>query len=95
MGKDVFEVIRDFGGRQKIFAIHFRNVSSPLPHFVETFPDDGYQDMYRVMKTLREVGYSGTVIPDHIPQLVGDERNRPIGTAYCIAYMRSLLCRAN
>ena len=95
MGKDAFEMIRDFGGRKKIFAIHFRNVSSPLPHFVETFPDDGYLDMYRVMKTLREVGYSGTVIPDHIPQLAGDEGTRPIGTAYCIAYMRSLLRRAN
>ncbi len=50
MGKDVFEMIRDFGGRGKIFEVHFRNVSSPLPHFVETFPDDGYMDMYQVMK---------------------------------------------
>jgi mannonate dehydratase len=95
MGKDVFEMIRDFGGRGRIFAVHFRNVSSPLPHFVETFPDDGYQDMYRVMKTLREVGYNGTIIPDHIPQLVGDEGSRPIGTAYCITYMRALLRCAN
>ena len=54
MGKNVFEMIRDFGGRGKIFEVHFRNVSSPLPHFVETFPDDGYMDMYQVMKTLRE-----------------------------------------
>ncbi len=95
MGKDVFEMIRDFGGRGKIFVIHFRNVTSPLPHFVETFPDDGYQDMYRVMKTLREVRYNGLAIPDHIPQLAGDKGTRPIGTAYCIAYMRALLHRAN
>ena len=54
MGKDVFEMIRDFGGRGKIFEVHFRNVSSPLPHFVETFPDDGYMDMYQV-RTLRQV----------------------------------------
>ena len=95
MGKDAFEMIRDFGGRGKIFVIHFRNVSSPLPRFVETFPDDGYQDMYRVMRTLREVRYTGVAIPDHIPQLVGDRGIRPIGTAYCIAYMRALLRRAN
>ena len=88
-------MIRDFGGRGKIFVIHFRNVSSPLPQFVETFPDDGYQDMYRVMKTLREVRYNGMAIPDHIPQLTGDQGIRPIGTAYCIAYMRALLGRAN
>ena len=95
MGKDSFEMIRDFGGRGKIFVIHFRNVSSPLPRFVETFPDDGYQDMYRVMRTLREVRYTGVAIPDHIPQLAGDRGIRPTGTAYCIAYMRALLRRAN
>jgi mannonate dehydratase len=49
MGKNVFEMIRDFGGRQKIFEVHFRNVTGPLPHVVETFPDDGYMDMYQVM----------------------------------------------
>jgi mannonate dehydratase len=95
MGKDVFEMIRDFGGRGKIIDVHFRNVSSPLPHFVETFPDDGYQDMYRVMKTLREVRFSGSAVPDHVPQLVGDQGIRRAGTAYCIASMRALLRRAN
>ena len=53
MGKDVFEMIKDFGSREKIFEVHFRNVSSPLPRFEETFPDDGYMDMYQVMKVLR------------------------------------------
>ena len=95
MGKDVFEMIRDFGGRGKIFSVHFRNVTAPLPHFVETFLDDGYMDMYQVMKTLREVRFNGSVVPDHIPQLVGDEGIRPAGTAYCISYMRALLRRAN
>ena len=41
VGKDVFEMIQDFGKRRKVFDAHFRNVSAPLPHFVETFPDDG------------------------------------------------------
>jgi mannonate dehydratase len=95
MGKDVFEMIRDFGDRGKIFEVHLRNVSSPLPHFVETFPDDGYMDMYQVMKALRQVGFSGAVEPDHVPQLAGDSGLRRAGTAYCIAYMRALLRRAN
>ena len=95
MGKDVFEMIRDFGGRGKIFSVDFRNVSSPLPHFVETFHDDGYLDMYEVMKALREVRYTGTVVPDHVPELAGDTGIRQAGTAYCIAYMRGLLRRAN
>src|SRR5713226_2191108 len=95
MGKNVFEMIRDFGGRGKIFEVHFRNVSGPLPHFVEAFPDDGYVDMYQVMKTLRQVRFSGTVVPDHVPLLAGDQGIRRAGTAYCIAYMRALLRRAN
>lgn len=95
MGKDVFEMISDFGGRGKIFEIHFRNVSAPLPHFVETFPDDGYLDMYQVMKALRQVRFSGAAEPDHVPQLAGDAGIHRAGTAYCIAYMRALLRRAN
>ena len=95
MGKNVFEMIREFGSRGKIFAVHFRNVSSPLPSFHETFPDDGYLDMYQVMKALRTVRFAGSAIPDHIPQLVGDTRVRRQGMAYCIAYMRALLRRAN
>ena len=95
MGKDVFEMIRDFGGRGKIFEVHFRNVSGPLPHFVEAFPDDGYLDMYQVMKALRAVKFSGAAEPDHVPKLAGDSGILRAGTAYCLVYMRSLLNRAN
>ena len=95
MGKDVFQMIREYGGRGKLFDVDFRNVTGTLPRFVETFPDDGYLDMYAVMKTLREVRFSGSVVPDHVPELAGDEGIRPAGTAYCIACMRGLLQRAN
>ena len=95
MGKDVFEMIRDFGARGRLFEVHFRNVTAPLPHFVETFPDDGYLDMYRVMKALREVRFDGAAEPDHVPRLAGDSGLLRAGTAYCIACMRTLLLRAN
>lgn len=95
MGKNVFEMIKDFGGRGKIFEVHFRNVSSPLPRFEETFPDDGYMDMYQVMKALRQVKFDGAAEPDHVPQLAGDTGVRRAGTAYIIANMRAMLRRAN
>ncbi len=95
MGKNVFEMIRDFGGRGKIVDVHFRNVSSPLPDFFETFQDEGYLDMYQVMRALREVRFNGSVVPDHVPALAGDQTIHRAGTAYCIAYMRALLRRAN
>jgi len=95
MGKNIFEMIRDFGGRGKLFEVHFRNVTAPLPRFVETLPDDGYLDMYQVMKALRAVRFDGAAEPDHVPRLAGDSGLLRAGTAYCLSYMRALLRRAN
>ena len=93
MGGDVIEAIRYFGGLGKLFKVHFRNVSNPLPEpWQETFIDDGYQDMHRVMQALREVGYDGAIIPDHIPAMRG---GGPTGLAYSIAYMRALVQAVN
>ncbi len=91
MGKDVLETISYFGQRRKLFKVHFRNVNAPLPHFVETFLDDGYMDMYKVMKALYEVGFDGAVIADHIPAMAGGTKT---GTAHSIGYMNALLARA-
>lgn len=91
MGKNVVDAIHYFGERKKLFKIHFRNVDQPLPHFVETFLDNGYFDMYKIMKALRDVEFRGVVIPDHIPQMVGGRT----GTAYSIGYMKALVERAN
>ncbi|MFN7992869.1 MAG: mannonate dehydratase [Bryobacteraceae bacterium] len=88
-GKDPVEMIRYFGA-QKIWKIHFRNVSAPLPHFVETFMDDGYYDMSLIMDALRDVKFDGIVILDHSPGMVGGNYAQ---TAYGFAYMRALLKR--
>ncbi len=86
-GKDVFEAIRGFSKLGKLWKIHFRNVTAPVPHFVETFVDNGYTDMKRVMRTLVEVDYRGILIADHVPSMVGDRRT---GWAYSIGYIRAL-----
>lgn len=91
MGKGLLESIRAFAAQGKLFKVHFRNVTAPLPHFVETFVDDGYADMYTVMRELRAVGFNGVAIADHIPLMGGDRR---LGTAYTIGYMKALLQRA-
>lgn len=91
MGKDVIETIKYFGERKKLFKVHFRNVHQPLPYFIETFLDNGYYDMYKVMKALREVDFDGVLIADHIPLMGKDPR---IGTAYSIGYMKALVERA-
>ena len=89
MGADVVEAIRYFGGRKRLFHIHFRNVTAPLPEgFVETYLDDGYMDMYRVMQALHEVGFDGVIISDHLPQMVG---GRYAAEGFSVGYMRALI----
>jgi mannonate dehydratase len=90
-GKDPEEMIRYFGAG-KIWKIHFRNVDAPLPHFVETFMDNGYYDMYKIMKALHDVKFDGITILDHSPAMVGGGYTQ---TAFGFAYMRALLARAN
>ncbi len=90
-GKDVLDVIRYFGERNKIFKVDFRNVSGPIPHFIETFPDNGYVDMYKVMRALVEVNNHCSVCDDHAPQVIG---GRVVADSYSYGYMRALLERA-
>jgi mannonate dehydratase len=90
MQKDPAEMIRYFGP-EKIWKIHFRNVSAPLPHFVETFMDNGYYDMSKIMEALVEVKFDGIVILDHTPDVVG---GRYPEQAYGFAYMKALKNRA-
>ena len=99
LGKNPVEMIQDFGARDKIFMVDFRNVDRPLPRFQEVFPDDGYLDMYAVMKELRKVGFDGLLIPDHIPAIDGDGEKshdmRRAGTSLSIGYIRGLMQAAN
>jgi mannonate dehydratase len=88
MGKDVFETIQYFGERKKLFKIHFRNVNQPLPYFVETFLDNGYANMYGIMKALADVDFDGVIIADHIPRMVNGCQ-----TAFTIGYMSQMLER--
>ncbi len=66
---NLLDGIREFQADGRIVIVHFRNVTSTLPEFVETFLDNGYMDMRVVMQTLVESGYRGTITLDHTPSL--------------------------
>jgi mannonate dehydratase len=87
MGIDPAGAIRYFGSQKRIYEIHFRNVSSPLPHFHETYVDNGYYDMYEVMKALVDVKYDGIVHLDHFLPMVGGNRTYE---AFNVGYMRAM-----
>lgn len=49
--QEIYEVIRYFGSRQKIFLVHFRNIRGGRDNFQEVYPDEGDVDMLRAMRT--------------------------------------------
>lgn len=89
MGVDVIEAIRYFGSRGKIQHVHFRNIKGSVPLFDESFIDDGDADMIQALRTYKEVGYKGTIMPDHWPGVVGDSSR--IGEAHALGYLMALM----
>jgi len=89
-GREIFDVIRYFGSRRKIFNVHFRNIRGGFLNFAETFIDDGDVDMLRAMRAYKEVGYDGMLMPDHIPGLPDDPDGR-IAEAYTYGCMQGLI----
>ncbi|MBI4626457.1 MAG: mannonate dehydratase [Verrucomicrobia bacterium] len=87
---DIFDVIRYFGSRGKIFNVHFRNIRGGFLKFQETMPDDGDVDMPRALRTYRDVGYDGMIMPDHVPQIAGDPGGYK-AFAFCHGYIQALL----
>ncbi len=93
-GEEIFDVIRYFGTRQKIFNVHFRNIRGGFLNFQETFPDDGDVNMIRAMRVYKEVGYDGMLMPDHVPVIEGDAGGKQ-AFAYAYGYMRALIQMVN
>jgi mannonate dehydratase len=93
-GEEIYDVIRYFGKRGKIFNVHFRNIKGRFLNFAETFPDDGDVDMLRAMRVYREVGYDGMVMPDHVPVIEGDAGSAQ-AFAFAFGYIQALLQLVN
>jgi mannonate dehydratase len=89
-GEQIFDVIRWFGSRKKIFNIHFRNIRGRFLDFQETFIDDGDVDMLKAMRVYKEVGYDGMMMPDHVPRIEGDASEAQ-GFAFAFGYIKALI----
>ena len=89
-GEEVFDVIRYFGTRKKIFNVHFRNIRGGFLDFQETFIDDGDVDMLKAMRVYKEVGYGGMMMPDHVPRIQGDA-DEAQGFAFALGYIKALI----
>lgn len=88
--REIFELIRYFGSRGKIFNVHFRNIRGHVLDFAETLPDNGDVDMPRALRAYQEVGYEGMIMPDHVPVIEGDTGGA-LAYAYSFGYIQALL----
>ena len=89
-GKEIFDVIRYFGSRGKIFNVHFRNIRGRRDDFEEVFPDEGDVDFVKAIQVYKEVGYPYLLMPDHVPQAPNDP-NGLQSFAFCYGYIRALI----
>jgi mannonate dehydratase len=89
-GKEIFDVIRYFGARNKIFNVHFRNIRGHRNEFAEVYPDEGDIDFVRAIQVYKEVGYPYLLMPDHVPVAPNDP-NGLQSFAFCYGYIRALI----
>lgn len=66
---NIYDAIESYSKQGKIAYIHLRNVAGKVPHYRETFIDEGEVDMIRVLAILHRNRFEGVVIPDHTPQV--------------------------
>jgi hypothetical protein len=58
-------------------------------NFRETFIDNGSVDMLKAMRTYKEVGYDGMLMPDHVPAIEG--LSSELGFAFAFGYIKALI----
>ncbi|MFN3327067.1 MAG: mannonate dehydratase [Bryobacteraceae bacterium] len=92
-GADSVALIREFGRRDRINHIHFRNVrvAEPFNRYTETFLEEGDVDMKAAMRAICEIGYAQGIVPDHSPHLDNDSDDQLAGWSYAIGYMKALM----
>ena len=88
---DLMGDIRRFAQSGHLVEVHFRNVSAPMPVFEEVLSEDGYANMYEIMKQFVRCGFDGFISVDHgfagYPETGGE-----LGSlAYATGHMKGLL----
>ncbi len=87
---DIYETVDQYSKQRKLAYVHFRNITGKVPHYRETFVDDGDVEMLKVLRILKRNGYDGVIIPDHTPQMTCDAPWHA-GMAYAMGYMRAAM----
>ena len=87
---EILPIIKWVGSRNQIFNIHLRNIIGGWNNFQEVYPDNGDMDFAQIITALKDVGYDGMVMPDHIPHHE-DPASGLQGRAFAFGYIKSLI----
>ena len=87
---DLYKAVDDYSREGRLAYVHFRNVRGKVPHYRESFVDDGDIDMVRVLRILKRNGFNGVLIPDHTPQMTCGAPWHA-GMSYAMGYLRGVL----
>ncbi len=88
---NILDDLREFVRMNRVYTIHFRNVSGTLPYFEETLLEDGYMDMYRIVQLLVEENYTGPIYVDHVLRYDRETGGEKAAFAYATGYMKGLI----
>jgi mannonate dehydratase len=87
---DIYPIIKWVGERNQIFNVHLRNIKGSFNNFQEVYPDNGEMNFAQVIRALRDVGYAGMVMPDHVPHH-HDPASSLQAFSFCYGYIKGLL----
>jgi mannonate dehydratase len=90
----ILPVVQYLGERGKIHQVHMRNIRGGLGEFEEVYPDEGEMDFFQVMRILRDVQFSGSICPDHMPHHPGDAGQLQ-SFAFGYGYIKALIQSVN
>ena len=87
---EIMPIIKWVGERNQIFNVHLRNIKGGWNNFQEVYPDNGDMNFLHVVRALRDVGFSGMVMPDHVPTHP-DSNSGLQAFSFCYGYINALL----
>jgi mannonate dehydratase len=92
--KQIPPLVQWLADRGRIHQIHMRAIHGGLNNFAEVYPDDGVLDFAKIIRILRDSGFSGGILPDHMPSSPGDP-GKLQAYAFGYGYIRALIDAAN
>ncbi|MFV0466693.1 MAG: mannonate dehydratase [Lachnospiraceae bacterium] len=86
---NILDDIKYFVENKKVFTVHYRNISAPLPYFEETYIENGHANMHEIIRQFIVNDYEGAIHCDHVPSFVSSVGGQDASFAYATGYLKA------